>query len=96
MRFRYECMHMKEYGYNYYENRQCQYYPCHRAATDEFNCLFCYCPLYALKDKCGGNFTYTDNGVKDCSNCLIPHSSNGYEYVMSHIQKVIDLGKCPE
>ncbi|MCG4735218.1 cysteine-rich small domain-containing protein, partial [Casaltella massiliensis] len=26
-----------------------------------------YCPLYALKDECGGNFKYTDDGIKDNS-----------------------------
>ncbi|WP_353963176.1 cysteine-rich small domain-containing protein [Aequorivita marina] len=33
---------------------------------------FCYCPLYMLKDDCGGNFKYT-NGFKDCSDCKLPH-----------------------
>ena len=40
---------------------------------DDFNCLFCYCPLYALGEDCKGNFTYTVDGIKDCSNCNIPH-----------------------
>jgi Zn-finger protein len=44
-----------------------------------------------LKDKCGGNFTYTDKGIKDCSDCTIPHDEGGYEYIMSKIGKVIEI-----
>lgn len=35
-------------SYRYFENRACQYYPCHKG-IEELNCLFCYCPLYTLK-----------------------------------------------
>ncbi len=55
--------------------------------------MFCYCPLYAMGDKCGGNYTYTDNGIKDCSNCLIPHSENGYDYIISKLADVVELEK---
>ena len=35
-------------------HKKCEYFPCHKGADPEdFNCLFCYCPLYALGDKCG-------------------------------------------
>ena len=37
--------------------------PCHKTVGESFNCLFCYCPLYALGDQCGGNFTYIE-GVR--------------------------------
>ncbi len=48
--------------------------PCHETKFPErFNCLFCYCPLYALGRDCGGNFRYTESGIKDCSGCMIPH-----------------------
>jgi len=31
-------------------------------------------------EDCGGN--HIENyGVKDCSNCLIPHRPNGYDYI---------------
>ena len=46
---------------------------------EDFNCMFCYCPLYFLED-CGGNYTYI-KGIKDCSNCLIPHKPKGYDYI---------------
>ena len=43
-------------NYDFFQNPQCEYFPCHKCADSEnFSCLFCYCPLYALGDKCGGN-----------------------------------------
>ena len=38
--------------YSFFSNKECEYFPCHQGADPEnFNCLFCYCPLYALGDK---------------------------------------------
>ena len=35
--------------YAFFQNRDCEYFPCHKVKDEEnFNCLFCYCPLYAL------------------------------------------------
>lgn len=68
--------------YAYFSNRECEYFPCHKNAdTENFNCLFCYCPLYVLGDKCGGNFRYLPNGNKDCSKCLYPHKAENYEKI---------------
>ena len=40
----------------FFQNRECRYFPCHTGVPEEeFNCLFCYCPLYTLGRKCGGN-----------------------------------------
>ena len=37
--------------YSYFSHKKCEYFPCHKGADPEnFNCLFCYCPLYALAD----------------------------------------------
>ena len=68
--------------YSYFSNKECEYFPCHKGADPEnFNCLFCYCPLYALGDKCGGNFKFTDKGFKDCTDCQRPHKvRNGDAY----------------
>lgn len=75
-------------------NRDCEYFPCHKVDNpDEFNCLFCYCPLYALGHECGGNFVYTEDGIKDCSNCMIPHSKGAYEHVMNKSKLLIELAK---
>ncbi len=79
--------------YKFFQNKECEYFPCHKTQDkDNFNCLFCYCPLYALGEKCGGNFRYTEKGIKDCSKCMLPHGEKGYEYVMSHIDEVMKLG----
>ena len=81
-------------NYKFFQNRECEYFPCHKTAdTDNFNCLFCYCPLYALGDKCGGNFTYTETGIKDCSACLIPHRRENYEKILEKMDGVITLAK---
>ncbi|MCR3955533.1 MAG: cysteine-rich small domain-containing protein [Gudongella sp.] len=75
-----------ENSYRFYKNRECQYFPCHRVNNEEdFNCMFCYCPLYLMKD-CGGNFKDV-NGVKDCTNCLIPHGPKGYDYINMKIME---------
>lgn len=79
-------------SFRYFQNRECQYYPCHKGADDErFNCLFCYCPLYTLGERCGGNFSYTDRGIKDCSNCTIPHQPKGYIHVIGKFEEVAQL-----
>ncbi|MCR5481465.1 MAG: cysteine-rich small domain-containing protein [Clostridia bacterium] len=68
----------------FFSNTGCEYFPCHKGADPEnFNCMFCFCPLYALGEECGGDFTYTEGGIKDCSQCLIPHSREGYEHVIA-------------
>ena len=37
---------MSEY-YKFFQNKKCEYFPCHKGIPEEdFNCLFCYCPLY--------------------------------------------------
>ena len=72
-------MHFKAF-----QHKECEYFPCHN--TEYLNCLFCFCPLYHIKD-CGGNFTYTDKGIKDCSNCNLPHSKDGYDYVIEKLKE---------
>lgn len=79
---------------SFFQNRECEYFPCHKTAhPEDFNCLFCYCPLYALGENCGGNFRYTDNGRKDCTNCMVPHSPGGYKYVLSKYPQIAEIAK---
>ena len=81
-------------SYAFFANRDCEYYPCHQGADPEqFNCLFCYCPLYALGDGCGGNFRYLENGTKDCSSCMLPHSKGGYDYIVKNYAKIMEVAK---
>jgi len=78
-----------EHSYRFYRNTACKYMPCHKVNNvEEFNCLFCYCPLYFLKE-CGGNYSIKD-GIKDCTNCLIPHVPKGYDYIN---KKIFEINK---
>ncbi len=81
-------------NYSYFQNKECEYFPCHAGADREnFSCLFCYCPLYALGDKCGGNFAYTESGIKDCSACLRPHKGENYDGIVKQMPMIMDLAK---
>lgn len=73
---------------SFFQNGDCEYFPCHRTAdTDNFNCLFCYCPLYPMAD-CGGRYVLRDNGVKDCSACTLPHRAENYAYILRKLESV--------
>lgn len=87
----------KRPNYSFFSNTACEYFPCHRTDhPDDFNCLFCFCPLYALGPDCGGNMQYTENGIKDCSNCMIPHSPGGYDYILSKFDQLAELARKKE
>ena len=78
--------------YAFFQNRECEYFPCHRVADpSRFNCLFCYCPLYALGKRCGGNFRYSETGYKDCTNCVFPHMPENYEKVTGRYREIMEL-----
>ena len=69
-----------------FSNISCKYFPCHSWDRKEpFNCMFCYCPLYLLGPHCGGSFRYTEKGIKDCSNCLLPHTLPGRDHILQKI-----------
>ena len=87
---------MPENDHSFFQNTACKYFPCHKTdRPEEFNCLFCYCPLYALGDRCGGNFRYTAKGIKDCSGCLVPHSPGGYQRILSRFSDISALASRP-
>ena len=80
--------------YSFFSHKNCEFFPCHKGADpNDFNCLFCYCPLYALGDKCGVNFRYTDKGIKDCTNCMLPHKRKNYGYVTGKYQELAEVMK---
>ena len=82
-----EDWHGKHYAF--FQNRDCEYFPCHKTAhPEDFNCLFCYCPLYALGKNCGGNFKILENGVKDCSGCLRPHLRENYGTINDRFEEL--------
>ena len=80
-------------NYKYFKNEKCEYFPCHKLCGDFFNCIFCYCPLYSMGDKCGGNFVYTEEGIKDCSKCSLVHSRQGYDHVIKMLKNKLDDDK---
>ncbi len=80
--------------YAFFQNRACEFFPCHKGADPEnFNCLFCYCPLYALGKKCGGNCSFTESGIKDCSGCLVPHRRENYGRIIARFGELCEMIK---
>lgn len=80
-------------NYKHFFNEKCEYFPCHSQVNinchniidaHDFNCLFCYCPLFPYKN-CGGKYTMLPNGIKDCSECLIPHDKNNYDLIVKKL-----------
>lgn len=72
-----------ENSYRFFENRDCKYFPCHKGLTD-FNCLFCYCPMYSRKN-CPGKPEYKEvrgRIIKVCTNCTFPHQPENYDKIM--------------
>ena len=93
---------MRSNSYRFFQNRECKFFPCHEVQDeDDFNCLFCYCPLY-LDDNCIGSPEYIITGrgqlIKDCSSCLVVHSPEMYDKVIAHLRRQdeilrVDLSK---
>ena len=76
----------------FFQNRECEYFPCHKGVPEaDFNCLFCFCPLYALGRKCGGSCTYTEKGRKSCKNCAFPHRRENYDAVLVRYGEIADV-----
>lgn len=72
----------------FFENRECEYFPCHEGQED-FNCLFCYCPLYSM-EKCPGEPRYIEREgqqIKECTYCTYPHQPENYETIIRILGK---------
>ena len=80
-------------NFSYFQNKDCAFFPCHDCDSEFFNCLFCYCPLYALGDKCGGAFRYLEDGTKDCAGCLFPHRKENYGKILARYADIAELAK---
>lgn len=70
-------------NYKFFENNNCEYYPCHPMGM--INCKFCFCPLYPLSD-CGGTYSLLENGKKDCSGCIVVHEEFGHDFVVEKLK----------
>ena len=83
-----------EKAYAFFQNRDCEKFPCHGGVAEkEFNCLFCYCPLYALGEQCGGNYHYTEKGSKSCIDCAFPHRRENYDKILARYPEIAALAK---
>lgn len=87
-------------NYSFFQHKECECFPCHAGLEKEnmeekdFNCIFCYCPLYALGDQCGGNFNYdNEDEIKDCSGCLLPHKRQSYNYITEKCKLLCNMAK---
>lgn len=79
-------------AYAFFCHSECEYFPCHETdAPADFNCLFCFCPLYALGEHCGGDFSYTADGTKDCARCLVPHRRENYGRIIGRFPELAAL-----
>ena len=86
--------HWEGKHYAFFQNRECEYFPCHAGVPEEdFNCLFCYCPLYTLGERCGGQFTYTERGIKSCVGCAFPHVREHYDAVLARFPELAELAR---
>ena len=77
--------------HKYFQNKKCPYWMCHTGIKEEnFNCLFCYCPLIAYE--CPGPYEvfYDKNGLKrkDCSACKVVH--DGYQKSWNIVQRYLE------
>ena len=66
-------------NYKFINHKDCEFFPCHKTnKPEEFNC--------------GGNFKYTPHGIKDCSNCNLPHVKEvGYDHIQKKMLEVIEI-----
>jgi len=77
-----------ENSYRFFENKDCKYFPCH-SGLEDFNCLFCYCPLYP-RENCPGNYKWIEvdgKKIKDCMGCSFPHQPENYEIIMEFLKR---------
>ena len=76
-----------------FSHLNCEFFPCHTGVENpeqNFNCLFCYCPLAWLQ--CPGPYeVFTDssgNKRKDCTACKLNH--DGIERSWKFIQRWVE------
>lgn len=79
-----------ENSHKFFVNLKCKYFPCHpKPEQDNFNCLFCFCPLYSLGNDCGGIFTYdNEKKQKSCMDCHLPHKPEFYDVIINKLRQV--------
>jgi Zn-finger protein len=85
-------------SHRFFNNQECPFFPCHsnfEKDINEYNCLFCFCPLIDMDD-CGGNYemiTLEGKVIKDCTYCTLPHEEDKYDYIIEKLQNKKYKGK---
>ena len=75
-------------AYSFFQNSECEHFPCHEAERlEDFNCLFCFCPLYHLGAECEGTPTFAEDGIMDCSACTFPHRRDSYGLITERLER---------
>jgi len=81
-------------SFKYFENRDCKYFPCHKMDIQDFNCLFCFCPLYFAI--CPGTPRYKERNkimFKSCTDCEYPHRPENYKAIMDCLSSLLKDGR---
>ncbi len=84
---------MEEKHYDFFQNKFANSTLSPGADPETFSCLFCYCPLYALGDRCRGASAIRQTGVKDCTHCLRPHVRENYGKIFGEDAGDLELAK---
>ena len=48
---------------------------------------------YTHLKKCGGNCSFTESGIKDCSGCLVPHRRENYGRIVARFGELCEMIK---
>lgn len=77
-------------NFKFFQHTGCEFFPCHdNIPVEDFNCMFCYCPLSFLQ--CHGDYNIIESpkGVfrKDCEPCTLTHERQGWEVVQKCLVK---------
>ena len=62
---------------SFINNTDCKYFPCHKTAHPEDF----------------NNFTYTERGIKNCTDCMVPHSRNAVQYIISRWPEIAEVAR---
>lgn len=84
----------EECRYSFFQHTQCEFFPCHKTASRRTSTVCsATVPSMLLGDKCGGNFAYVGDGIKDCSGCLVPHGRGSYSYITKKFPELAELAR---
>lgn len=75
-------------NHTFFENKECEHYPCHD--LEKINCLFCFCLLYGLKECIGDPEYLKGENKRDCSDCTFPHERENYGEIIDYLGEDLD------